>query len=49
MDHMSRDKKIEGGKMTFILARGIGQSFITRDVEDAAVRALLDDWLTNKA
>jgi len=48
MDHMSRDKKVEGGKMTFILARGIGQSFITRDVEDAAVRALLDDWLTHK-
>ncbi|MBF0250995.1 MAG: 3-dehydroquinate synthase [Alphaproteobacteria bacterium] len=45
LDHMSRDKKVEAGTMTFILARGIGKSFITRDVDPDAVRALLDDWL----
>jgi len=49
MDHMSRDKKVENGKLTFILARGIGGAFITRDVADKDVRALLDDWLANKS
>ncbi|HEY9163886.1 MAG TPA: 3-dehydroquinate synthase [Magnetovibrio sp.] len=47
MNHMSRDKKVEGGKLTFILARGIGQSFITRDVSEQAVRDLLTRWLAN--
>lgn len=45
MNHMSRDKKVEGGKLTFILARGIGKSFITRDVDEGAVRELLARWL----
>lgn len=48
LDHMSRDKKVEDGQMTFILARGIGQAFISRDVEGAAVHELLDHWLTHK-
>lgn len=47
MNHMSRDKKVEGGKLTFILTRGIGQSFITRDVSEQAVRDLLTRWLAN--
>jgi len=49
MDHMSRDKKVEDGKLTFILARSIGGAFITRDVADKDVRALVDDWLANKS
>ncbi len=49
LDHMSRDKKVEGGKLTFILARGIGQAFITRDVAEAEVRSLLEDWLANRS
>jgi 3-dehydroquinate synthase len=32
IEHMRQDKKVEDGKMTFILARGIGDAFITRDV-----------------
>lgn len=47
MDHMSRDKKVEDGKLTFILARGIGQAFITQDVDAGAVRELLARWLDN--
>jgi 3-dehydroquinate synthase len=47
MNHMSRDKKVEGGKLTFILARGIGQSYITQDVAEQAVRDLLARWLAN--
>ncbi|MCW8914707.1 MAG: 3-dehydroquinate synthase [Magnetovibrio sp.] len=49
LDHMSRDKKVEDGKLTFILARGIGQSFITRDINKDDVRSLLDDWLHHKS
>jgi len=48
LDHMSRDKKVENGKLTFILTRGIGGAFITRDVGETDIRTLLDDWLANK-
>ncbi len=37
MARMASDKKTEGGKLTLILARGIGQSFIAKDVDSAAV------------
>jgi 3-dehydroquinate synthase len=30
--HFAQDKKVADGKLTFILARGIGQSFISQDV-----------------
>jgi 3-dehydroquinate synthase len=33
LDHMRQDKKVSAGQMTFILARGIGQSLVTREVE----------------
>ncbi|MCJ8144882.1 3-dehydroquinate synthase [Ancylobacter sp. A5.8] len=39
---IGQDKKVSRGALTFILARGIGQSFIARDVDPAAVRAFLD-------
>jgi 3-dehydroquinate synthetase len=32
---------VRGGKITFILARRIGDAFIARDVEEAVVRELL--------
>ncbi len=35
--HMARDKKVEGGKLTFILTRGIGGAFIARDVPGEAL------------
>jgi shikimate kinase/3-dehydroquinate synthase len=38
---MRQDKKVERGRLTFILARGIGQSFIARDVAEADVRKFL--------
>lgn len=38
MSLMAQDKKAEAGKMTLILARGIGQSFITRDIDAESVR-----------
>ncbi len=41
LDGMAQDKKVKGGALTFILARGIGQSFIARGVEAEPVRAFL--------
>lgn len=31
--HMTRDKKVKDGRITFVLARGIGRAFLARDVE----------------
>jgi 3-dehydroquinate synthase len=42
IEHMRGDKKAEAGKLTFILARGIGQAFVTREVDEDALRGLLD-------
>ena len=39
--HMRHDKKAVGGRMNFVLVRAIGQSFISRDVEEHEVAALL--------
>jgi len=39
--HMSKDKKVQDGRITFILPRGIGHAFRCRDVPDEAVRTLL--------
>jgi len=38
---MRQDKKVERGRLTFILARGIGESFVARDVDEASVSAFL--------
>ena len=38
---MGQDKKVQGGKLTLILARGIGEAFITRDVGAPTVRDFL--------
>ncbi len=38
---MAQDKKVTAGKLNFILARGIGQSFIARDVPAPDVMAFL--------
>jgi 3-dehydroquinate synthase len=41
MGAMAQDKKVVGGALTFILARGIGASFIAKDVPAQDVRAFL--------
>jgi 3-dehydroquinate synthase len=43
LDAMAQDKKVKAGALTFILARGIGRSFIAPDVPVAEVRAFLTD------
>ncbi len=42
---MRQDKKAEGGKLTFILARAIGEAFIARNIPDSeAVSFLQEDF-----
>jgi 3-dehydroquinate synthase len=45
IDHMRRDKKVQGGRITFVLARGIGQAFVARDVDLKEVSGLLEEAL----
>lgn len=39
--HMAQDKKAEGGRLTFILARRAGEAFVARDVNAAEMRDFL--------
>jgi 3-dehydroquinate synthase len=45
LEAMTQDKKVKAGALTFILARGIGQSFIARNIEAETVRAFLAEQL----
>jgi len=38
---MAGDKKAEGGRLTLILAHGIGQAFVQKDADAEAVEAFL--------
>ena len=44
---MGQDKKVIGGKLRFILARGIGQAFVADDVPPDLVLGVLHDALAN--
>jgi shikimate kinase/3-dehydroquinate synthase len=41
--HMQSDKKMRDGALAFVLARGIGAAFTSREVPDGAVAAVLRD------
>ena len=43
LEHMRHDKKAQSGQLTFILARGIGHAFVSREVPEEAVRAVLEE------
>jgi 3-dehydroquinate synthase len=46
---MSQDKKVERGKLTFILLEAVGRAVIAKDVEPVPVRDFLKDKLALKA
>jgi 3-dehydroquinate synthase len=48
MELIAQDKKVNRGKLTFILARGIGASFIARGVDAAEVHAFLVEKLAQR-
>jgi 3-dehydroquinate synthase len=45
MELIAQDKKVSRGKLTFILARGIGNAFVAKDVDAQDVRTFLADKL----
>jgi 3-dehydroquinate synthase len=45
MDIVAQDKKVKRGKLTFILARGIGKAFVAPDIEAGLVRDFLCEQL----
>ena len=42
IEHMEKDKKVQDGRITFVLTRGIGKAFLAQNVRPADVRNLLD-------
>ena len=42
---MGQDKKVVDGQLAFIMARGIGDAFVSRDVDLDVVRGVLRDGL----
>ncbi|MCL4135131.1 UNVERIFIED_CONTAM: hypothetical protein GTU68_052760 [Idotea baltica] len=45
---MGQDKKVKDGKIAFIMARDIGDAFVTRDVDMDMVRGVLSDALAQR-
>ncbi|MBY5785484.1 3-dehydroquinate synthase [Rhizobium leguminosarum] len=43
MDAIAQDKKVKSGKLTFILTRGVGQSFVADDVPASEVISFLQE------
>ena len=48
MELISQDKKVRRGKLTFILARGIGASFVAPEIDASEVRAFLAEKLAER-
>lgn len=49
LDHMTRDKKVKDGRITFVLTRGIGSAHVERDVDSALVRAVVADAVEGRS
>jgi len=45
MEAIAQDKKVKSGKLTFILTRGVGQSFVADDVPSSEVLSFLAEKL----
>ncbi|EIE52242.1 3-dehydroquinate synthase [Salipiger aestuarii] len=45
---MGQDKKVVDGAIRFVLARGVGQAFVTADVPRETVLTVLEDGLRNR-
>ena len=48
LELIAQDKKVKRGRLVFILARGIGNAFVARDIEPADVRAFLAEKLAER-
>jgi 3-dehydroquinate synthase len=47
--YMRQDKKVSGGRIAFVLAQGIGQAFVDRNVDPAEVRRMLAETIADAA
>ncbi len=45
VEAMHQDKKVEQGALTFILARGIGDCFVAKNIDAGKIRSFLQDEL----
>lgn len=45
---MGQDKKVRAGVIGFIMARGLGETFVTRDVDLDVVKSVLNDALSGR-
>lgn len=45
---MGQDKKVQAGQLRFIMARGIGAAFVTDDVDQSVLKAVLSEALNNR-
>jgi 3-dehydroquinate synthase len=43
MDAIAQDKKVKSGQLTFILTRGLGQSFVADDVPASEVQRFIEE------
>ncbi|MGL4310663.1 MAG: 3-dehydroquinate synthase [Paracoccaceae bacterium] len=48
MDLMAQDKKVQDGRLRFILARSIGETFVSADVSVDTVRGLMAEALSTR-
>lgn len=48
MSHMGKDKKVQEGKLRFVLPKGIGSSFIADNIPEHTVHKLLNDTFKEK-
>lgn len=46
---MGQDKKVKGGRLHFVLVRGIGEAFVTSDVPSDVLRDVLTEALRRRA
>ncbi len=46
--HMAGDKKVKDGKVTFVMAKGIGKSFLTREVAEAELVSMLAEMAAGR-
>ncbi|MGF1445438.1 MAG: 3-dehydroquinate synthase [Pikeienuella sp.] len=45
---MAQDKKVKAGRLAFVLLRGVGEAFLTREADLDVVRAVLADGLSER-
>ena len=47
-DLMGQDKKVQDGEINFIMARGIGEAFVTSDIDPEIVKSVLEEALNQR-